>query len=444
MLSAAAFLVFCVVCTILAFVRHPIYGVYFYLAASYVFPPGRWWGYIFGDLRWSLLAAVVAATAVVFNSSKLRPKPFWLGNAPALILSLYAVWMLMQVPWAQDIDLHLRGTMQFFKYLVAFWFVYRVVDSEESVRNLLLAHLLGCALLGLYAYYAGRSGGRLDGVGGPGMDDANTLGMYFATGAVTGIGLVLLEAGWRRWLSLGSLVFILNGLILTNTRGALLGLLGGALVLMLFKAREHRRMFWALAAVAVIGTTLLVDDKFITRMSTITGAVAENEEADDSALSRVALAAAQLEMFRDYPMGAGFRGTDTLSPKYLDRKWLSMGGEGGRSSHNTFLTTLVEQGIPGAVMYVWLTLWTLTALLRLRSRGRAVKPRLVSLAGTIGGVLAVVFVAGMTADFLLAEVQFWMFAALVSAIELGGLHTAGMRRSSDAVSERAAAEGRSG
>ena len=34
------------------------------------------------------------------------------------------------------------------KYLVAFWFVYRVVDSKERVRDVLLAHVLGCALLG--------------------------------------------------------------------------------------------------------------------------------------------------------------------------------------------------------------------------------------------------------------------------------------------------------
>jgi len=438
MLSAAAFGLFCVACTLLAFVRHPIYGLYFYLSATYVYPPGRWWAYMFGDLRWSLLAAVVTVLAVWFGSAKLRPKPFWLANTPALIITLYALLMLIQTSWAVDIGTHLRGTTQFFKYIVAFWFVYRVVDSEEGVRNLLLAHVLGCGLLGLYAYVAGRSGGRLDGVGGPGIDDANTLGMYFATGAITAVGLLLVERGWRRWLSFGCLGIIMNGLILTNTRGAFLGLLAGGLVLAVCKAREHRRTFWLLAGAGVLCTSVLIDEKFIDRMSTIQDAIEQTEGADFSAVTRMTLAAAQMEMFRDYPMGTGWRGTATLSPRYLDEKYLS---GGGRSSHNTFLTTLVEQGVPGAVLYIWLTLWTIRAIYSLRSRRRGASPQFVSLAATISGVLAVVFASGLTADFLMAEVQFWMLAALVSTIGFATKDSKEAQASVRVRSDRAVAEG---
>jgi O-antigen ligase len=438
MLSAATFALFCVACTVLAFVRHPIYGLYFYLSATYVFPPGRWWAYMLGDLRWSLLAAAVTVAAVLFGSAKLRPKPFWLTKTPALILLLYALWMLIQTSWALDINTHLRGTTQFFKYIVAFWFVYRVVDNEENVRNLLLAHLLGCTLLGLYAYVAGRIGGRLDGVGGPGIDDANTLGMYFATGAITAIGLLLVERGWRRWLTFGCLAFVVNGLILTNTRGAFLGLLAGALVLALCKAREHRRTFWLLAAAGVLGTSLLIDEKFIDRMSTIQEAITDTQDADFSAVSRMTLAAAQMEMFRDYPMGTGWRGTETLSPRYLEEKFLS---GGGRSSHNTFLTTLVEQGIPGAILYIWLTLWTIRAILGLRARQRGASPQFVTLAATISSVLAVVFAAGFTADFLMAEVQYWMLAALVSTIGFAGKRSGEALGAVHVRSDRTVAEG---
>lgn len=46
MLSAVAFALFALVCSILAFKRHPIYGLYFYLATTYIHPPSRWWNYI--------------------------------------------------------------------------------------------------------------------------------------------------------------------------------------------------------------------------------------------------------------------------------------------------------------------------------------------------------------------------------------------------------------
>jgi O-antigen ligase len=421
MYFAAAFVLFCAVCTVLAFTRHPIYGLYFYLAVTYVFPPARWWGALLGtDIRWSLMAAVVTVLAVLLHFGKLRPKPFWLSNVPALSLVLYAAWMLIQYPWALDADIHLRGTTQFAKCLVAFWFVYRVVDTPERLRDLLIAHMLGCTLLGIFGLAMGRSGDRLDGVGGPGIDDANTLGMYFATGAIVALGLFMTQRGWRRWASLACIVVIVDGLVLTNTRGAFVGFIGGMLVFAYVKAKAHRRIFWALALAGLLGSTLIIDNKFVERMSTITSVLKEGEAADEdgSIESRIALGAAQLQMFRAHPWGAGHRGTELLSRQYLDERWLSRnasGGAGERSSHNTFLTALVEQGIPGAVLFVWLALWSLRMIRRLRAPLYQSDPYMATLTATTLAALAVVFVAGNTADFLLAEVQFWLFAALVSA-----------------------------
>jgi hypothetical protein len=425
MFIAAAFLTFCAICTVLAFVRHPIYGLYFYFAATYVFPPDRWWGYLFGETRWSLLAAGVTALAILFHRGKLLAKPVWLANAPAMTFAAYAVWMWMQYPWALEQETHFNGSTQYLKYLVAFWFVYRVVDTEQRVRDVLLAHVLGCGLLGIMAYMTGRTlGDRLDGVGGPGMDDANTLGMYFATGAIAGLGLVLTQSGWRRWLSLGCVVIIMEGLVLVNTRGAFLGLVAGGMALALVKATIHRRLFWVLAVVGLLGVVSIVDQKFLERMWSIEKIASNSEEADTSARSRVVLMQAQWRMFLDYPMGSGHRGTEALSTRYLDREWLSIdaSGDGARSSHNTFMTTLVEQGVPGAVLFLWLSLWTLLTMMRLRRLEPShADPNLTTLAAGVFGALVVVFVSGNTADFLLAEVQFWLFATFVSILHFANV-----------------------
>jgi O-antigen ligase len=432
MYFAATFLIFCAACTVLAFVRHPIYGIYFYLAATYVFPPARWWGYMFGETRWSLIAAVVTVFAVLFNRGKLLSKPVWLTSVPAVVFALYAAWMWIQLPWALTPEVHIQASVQYLKYLVAFWFIYRIVDTKERARDLLLAHLLGCGLLGLYAYNTGRTvGDRLDGVGGPGIDDANTLGMYFATGAIVGLGLILSQSGWRRWLSLGCIVIVLEGLVLTNTRGAFLGLVAGGLVLTLFKAQMHRRLFWILAVVGLIGVASIVDQKFIDRMWSIEKIAANDDDADSSARSRVFILKAQVEMFFDHPMGGGHRATEVLSARYLDRKWLTgrPNEEGARSSHNTFMTALVEQGIPGAVLFIWLTLWTPLAMLHLRRlhvyHGDST---LTTLAAAIVGALTVIFFAGNTTDFLLVEVQFWLFATLAAILHIATMARADKRR----------------
>lgn len=423
MFTAAAFVVFCIACAVLAFRSHPIFGLYFYMASTYVHPPSRWWGYMLPDLRWALLSAGITVLAVMLHRGKLNPKPIWLSTTPALILFLYTLWMCLQSIWALELPVHLEGVDKIVKYMVGFWFVYRVTDRKEALRNMLLVHVLGCGLLGMYARMTGRDGdGRLDGVGGPGIDDANTLGMYLATGVIIGIGLFLTLRGWRRWLLVPVMLVTLDGFILANSRGALLGLVAGAAVITFCKAPAYRRMFWSIAAVAVMGFVVVVDEVFIERMFTISDVVAEDEQGDQSARSRMVIYQAQIRMAIDYPLGAGYRGTATLSPRYMDSKWLTAGTEtteAARSSHNTFMTTLVEQGVPGALMFIVLVGWLLTVMVRVRLMNRrSLDPELTTLGGTICAGLVVVLVAGSAADYLLAEIQFWLFAGLASMMHL--------------------------
>jgi len=64
--------------------------------------------------------------------------------------------------------------------------------------------------------------------------------------------------------------------------------------------------------------------------------------------------------------------------------------------------------------------WILAAMVRVRRLNkRAVDPALITLSASMCGALVVVMVAGNTADYLMAEVQFWLYAALVSALQFG-------------------------
>jgi O-antigen ligase len=180
----------------------------------------------------------------------------------------------------------------------------------------------------------------------------------------------------------------------------------------------------------------VVDKKFIDRMFTIGDVVEVSEDADASARSRLAIYEAQVRMALDHPFGAGHRGTATLSPQYIEQRWLTTAqsgdsGEAQRSSHNTFMSTLVEQGFVGAMLFIALLLWLCMTILRLRRMvaRRDVNPTVATLAGSIAGALMVVIFAGTATDYLLAEVQFWLFAALVSACQL--LETARAQQAAD-------------
>jgi O-antigen ligase len=231
--------------------------------------------------------------------------------------------------------------------------------------------------------------------------------------------------GWVRWVCFGAMPFLLNTIVLSGSRGAFLALFGTGLALWYLKPRKHRKLFYAFAVLGVILFGMLASSVFITRMDTIGAAAEQSSDADRSAASRLIIIKAQWEMAKKYPFGAGHRGTAVLSTQYLDEIYLShsvVNGRlvaGQRSSHNTFMSALVEQGIPGAIMWGWLWLWIALALRRSKEReiDDAASQR-VTLAAAIGGGLAMVFVAGLFVDYIKAEVQLWLVVLLAVILQL--------------------------
>ena len=336
----------------------------------------------------------------------------------------FAAWLWIQNLWALDETVHYAAAVQFTKYLLVFYFFYRLAAEATEATDILMVHVAGCFILGLLCFMAGRNlGDRLDGVGGPGIDDANTLGMFLAPGVITGATVFLSAAGWRRVVIVLAMPIILNGLILTGSRGAFLGLVAGGAIVFLLCPPERRWVFWGAAMLGVILAVRLVDQQFVERMLTIREAVSEQGEIDTSAESRLVLIEAQFRMAARYPHGTGHRGTAVLSPEYLEDRWLSIDKDQpdalpARSSHNTFMTVLVEQGIPGVIAYVWVMLWGVVVVVRLRRlqrRGISVEASAPAIAACAG--IAVVWTAGQFTDYLLAEVQIWLLALLAASLD---------------------------
>ncbi|MBV6422413.1 MAG: hypothetical protein NAOJABEB_00194 [Steroidobacteraceae bacterium] len=411
-LTAAAFLLTFATGLGLAVLRNPIYGLYTYVAVFYLDAPHRWWGTGLPDLRWSLIAAGVTAVSLLRVTAD-SARPPWYRTLPAVWLIAYTTWLLIQSPWALDPAEHRECLILFAKFTIVYFLVYRLIDTPARVADFLLAHVLGCLYLGLIALGMDVPGGRLDGVGGPGIDDSNTLGMHAATAAIVGAMLIFATRGWRRAAAVISAPFILNMIVQTGSRGAFLALFAGGVTLLVLRPREKTRLFLALAIVAVLGFGYVASATFWERMQTIESAVKQDADIDDSAEGRIEQFKAGIRMFAAHPLGVGHRGFVVLSPSYLEQKYLTSAG--ARSSHNTFITTLVEQGVPGAVMYSLLWAWVLKECARARGWAKRTRPLLeVSLIAAVSGGLIVVLIGGQFADFLKVEVQIWLLGLLAS------------------------------
>ncbi|HEY8507328.1 MAG TPA: O-antigen ligase family protein [Steroidobacteraceae bacterium] len=417
-LTGAAFLLAFLGGLTLALWKHPRYGLWTYVAVFYIHPPSRWWGDLIPDLRWSLLAAAVTLVAAL-RLPAVRDRTSWLATAPGVGLILFTVWLWIQSFWALDPVEHHEACVLYTKFILLYYLVYRLVDSPGEMIGFLLVHVAGCVYLGVLAYFEGGSG-RLEGVGGPGIDEANAFAMQLVTAIVPAAMIALVMPGWKRYAAIAAMPFMLNGIVLSGSRSGFLALATAGLALWYFKPKTHRGLFYAYAVLGVVLFGMVASQVFWERIGGTMEAVMNPEEKqlDNSAESRFALVEAQMQMVSDYPMGTGHRGTAVLSPDYLEEKYLSatVGGEiRRRSSHSTFMSAFSEQGWPGAIWYIWMVLWSVATLLGLRRATRAPEEaERRTLVAITAGVLAAILVAGLFVDYLKAEVQIWFWALLAA------------------------------
>lgn len=430
-LTAIAFLLCFLTGLGLALFRHPIYGLYTYIAVFYLDAPHRWWGQGLPDLRWSMLTAVITAVAMLRLGPETRRVP-WYKTLPAMYLFAYTTWLWIQSPWALDPQMHRECAVMFTKYIIVYYMVYRLVNTPRLASDFLLAQVLGCLYLGWVALGTSAPGGRLDGVGGPGIDDSNTLGMHAAAIAVVASMLIFALRDWRRYAALISAPLILNMIVKTGSRGAFLALFAGGLTIFSLRPRENKRLFYGLAITGLLVFAVVASDAFWTRMQTIKTAATQDVDIDNSAEGRIVQMKAGLVMFTAHPLGVGHRGFAVLSSAYIDPIYLDQ--TGARSSHNTFISALVEQGFPGAILFAILWMWVLKSCVVARRWAMLKRPLLeVSLMAAVCGGLVTVFVGGQFADFLKSEVQIWLLALLaflnaLLAMPAGSLEPPSSRR----------------
>ncbi|WP_319574693.1 O-antigen ligase family protein [uncultured Desulfobacter sp.] len=406
----------------MAFTRHPVWGLLPYCLALYLSPAHNWFGSYLPDLRWSLLASICAVLSIFFNGSKLPAKTHWLKTGPARIILCYSLWMWIQYPWALSKDMHIEGTVLITKYLLLYYIIYKVLNTDADFFKFFLFNIFGSYYVSTRVLAYSLSG-RVEGVGGPGMSDSNTLGMHMSLILIFAAMMLLKKNTifanrlyWRmcQFAIFVSAVYIANAVVQTISRSAVLGLVAGGMLLIVIKHRTVKKKFYLYLVFAFAGLIYFTPYTFWERLNTITEAV-QGEEVEASAYSRLVIASAQWKMFKENIFGNGHRGTQVLSPYYLGDEYLATlytGGR-GRSSHCTFLTSLVEQGVPGALLYLMMVFWGIKTIFSYRKKD----PVMYLYFMGVSASLAAIFVSGIFVDYLKSEVQIYCFAMLASLKE---------------------------
>jgi hypothetical protein len=401
---------------LLAFVKHPIYGVLAYMIEFYMSPSQAWWSSEVIDLRWSLLAAAVTLVATMMHSAPPSRTP-WYKTTTAFWLIALTAWMWIQTPWALDTDNQLFMASLFTKYLILYAMLYSCLSDTKNIRLFYFAHILGCFLWGYMAYQNPGSGGRLENIGFGDVAGSAFASMQLGTGIAFAGFAFLAATGLRRWLAFSSLPFMVNAIVLTATRGAVVGLAGGALASIFFTPKSRRRTVFLLLAIAPALLFMLANDLFWERMSTILPDV-ETQQRDESAESRIVIAHANLDMFLDHPLGVGHRGNEKLSPEYLPVELLTnKDGTLVRAAHNTFMAILVDHGFIGLFLFIMLHLSIARSLMRARFNSASGLGREFGLyVAALASSMVIYWGNAQFANFTKSEVVIWI-AALAAALE---------------------------
>lgn len=421
MLTATAFFFAFTAGCVLAILRHPIYGLVTYVGLLYVHPPTRWWGDLLPSLRWSLLAAAVTLIAVVVAEVRTRKSkqlsPAIMSFALMKGALLFLGWLILQYAWALDLTMHMELIVLSSKYVLLIVLIYKCIDSKTHLKYFLWAHAGGCFYLGIIVFTE-YLGGRFEGFHPPGINEANAASLQITTGVIVTFVLFLSGRWYEKIAAIGFMPFTLNALVATISRSGFLALAAAGVIFNLFASKKIRG---AVRIYSLIGLALFVsltNPVYWERISTILEA-GEQIEGVDTGSGRLVLMGAQFEMFTRYPHGCGHRCTATLSPQYLDQRYLT--GEAGRrarSSHNTFMSLLVEQGLPGAIFYVLLLFWIARTVFRLRQPMQSSSELLANTYTAVVASLAAITVGDVFVDYLKYETRVWFLALLMVIVKL--------------------------
>ena len=329
----------------------PIWPMLGYVAHYCIGPERQWWhGPLAGlGIRYSFTLGALTAFAIFLHAGHLR-----FGHSPfcwhevLLVFFIGAVWLsvLLGPPTAEWRYVYIdHVSMKMTKVALFTLMLTHVVTDFKNLDRLLWVVIICAMILGMQAWdtpYSAFLKGRLNSVGGPDFTNSNYFGGCM--GAMLWlIGVQFLRSGW--W---GKIVcflsggFTANAIILTRSRGAVVGLVAGGLMALVMAPRRFRGYIALGLVLGGAGFYHLTDDRFMQRSATI---LAPEGERDVSAQSRIEYAKLGLQMWSRRPWGIGAGNFHQTVGDYDHTRT-------GRDAHSAYIRCLTELGTQGFLLFM--------------------------------------------------------------------------------------------
>ncbi|MGO1788323.1 MAG: O-antigen ligase family protein [Sphingobacterium sp.] len=329
------------------------------------------------------------------------------------------MYYLMYI-FALNSTMHHIFTLNFTKLIVITFVAYKLLYTEKALNAALWAYILGATYIGYLATITGRNEfSRVEGIGLVDAPDAND-----TAAAIVPALVLLMYFAWLgdkkiKLLSVVCGALLANGLVLINSRGSFLGVLGGAGIFLLYmllstyQRKGQRLMAVMIVVLGMSGGLYVADEQFWSRMQTL-----ENlEDQSTSGSGRVNFWLATFDMMEEHPMGMGVHGYNELSTQFLTKE--QVGPKGNRSVHSIWFQGLSEVGWIGIGIFFCL----LISLFRMSRKAKAWVMR----NGNSGSYFKLIALECALLSYLIpatfinrfrAEILYWMILLLMVGINI--------------------------
>ncbi|MBW8191629.1 O-antigen ligase family protein [Neiella marina] len=347
--------------------RNPAMIFVLYEAVYFFNPKVRWWSFMVPNLPYSMF--VVLAMFVIFALTFKQANQNPIFKVPQLrwMLMLGLLYLLVTVNAVLP-DFHHQATIYYLKMMLIVCIAYKLVDSAKKIDWALWGYIFGSWYIGIVAFQTGRnSSGRVEGIGTVDSPDANGIAAAIAPSLVLCLYYFWIRADLKSRVALAFAgVFIANGIVLINSRGAFLAVALSIAYFMYhmyfssFQRKNQKKFAVFITIVGLLGAVKIMDSSFIERMHTMATHSSEQtyDDESESGSTRFIFWASAWEMSKDHPMGAGFRAFNFYAPYYIPED-IDTGGSRHRSVHSSWFETLTETGFIGLFvmcMMIWASL----------------------------------------------------------------------------------------
>jgi hypothetical protein len=356
MLNVLLFIIIFLAGIFLTILVNPVFSFALYEVTYFFNPQVRWWGHFVPDVSYSYYVVLFMIGSLAVNYKKLNNnKVFSAPQFKWIYMILVIVFLTSFI--AVYPEYHSQQLEYFFKLVIIITVAYKLIDTEADLNYVQWAYIFGCWYLSFMAFQIGRNAGdRIVGIGTVDALDTNGVAAAIAPSIILCLYFYWIsEHKWRKFCFALAGVFIANALILINSRGAFLALVGGLLYFMYFmyfssmqKKFQKATVVWITIA-GLSGALYLADKSFLQRVVSISNNQV-NEQVETGA-TRIEFWKGAWEMAQDFPLGAGINGFQYYSPIYLPED-INTGGSRNRAVHSTWFEALSEFGYLGLFLLI--------------------------------------------------------------------------------------------